>query len=139
VLVLDTDHLAEIDRNSVVGRAAIDRLRRSSAEIATTIVSIEEQLRGWLSVIARWQAEPHRQIDGYTRLQSRFEFYSEWIVLPWTSAAADTFVGLRKQKLRVGTMDLKIASIVLSQNATLLTRNLGDFSKVPGLRIENWL
>ena len=36
-------------------------------------------------------------------------------------------------------MDLKIASIVLTQNATLLTRNTGDFSKVRGLRIENWL
>ncbi len=60
-------------------------------------------------------------------------------MLPWNSAAADTFVGLRRQKLRLGTMDLKIASIVLTQNATLLTRNTGNFSKVRGLRIENWL
>jgi tRNA(fMet)-specific endonuclease VapC len=105
-------------------RCSRRRLRQADHEVATTIVSIEEQLRGWLALI---------------NLQARLDFVAEWIVLPWTSAAPDTFVGLRKQKLRVGTMDLKIASIVLSQNATLLTRNIGDFSKVPNLRIENWL
>jgi len=35
-------------------------------------------------------------------------------------------------------MDLKIAAIVLARNATLLTRNLADFRKVPGLKVENW-
>ncbi|WP_395092089.1 hypothetical protein [Armatimonas sp.] len=35
-------------------------------------------------------------------------------------------------------MDLKIASIALSNQATLLTRNLRDYSKVPGLRCEDW-
>jgi tRNA(fMet)-specific endonuclease VapC len=36
-------------------------------------------------------------------------------------------------------MDLKIASIALAHDATLLTRNTRDFAQVPGLRIENWL
>lgn len=139
MVVLDTDHLSEFDRASVVGAALKDRLRKTEHDVAITIASIEEQLRGWLALIKSRHSDPHGQIAGYTRLQNRFEFYSEWIVLPWTAAAADTFVGLRRQKLRLGTMDLKIASIVLSQNATLLTRNVGDFSKVPGLRIENWL
>jgi len=35
-------------------------------------------------------------------------------------------------------MDLKLASIVLLRNATLLSRNLGDFRKVPGLKVEDW-
>jgi len=35
-------------------------------------------------------------------------------------------------------MDLKIAAIVLAQNATLLTRNLSDFRKVPRLKVEDW-
>jgi tRNA(fMet)-specific endonuclease VapC len=54
-------------------------------------------------------------------------------------AAADTFVRLRKEGVRVGTMDLKIASISLVHDATLLTRNGGDFGKVHGLRFDNWL
>ena len=36
-------------------------------------------------------------------------------------------------------MDLKIASICLVRDGLLLTRNLSDFEKVPGLRVENWL
>ncbi len=35
-------------------------------------------------------------------------------------------------------MDLKIAAITLANNATLLTRNLADFNKVPGLKAEDW-
>ena len=35
-------------------------------------------------------------------------------------------------------MDLKIASITLTQSATLATRNWSDFIKVPGLRLEDW-
>ena len=35
-------------------------------------------------------------------------------------------------------MDLKIASIAIANDALLLTRNLSDFSKIPGLRVEDW-
>jgi tRNA(fMet)-specific endonuclease VapC len=36
-------------------------------------------------------------------------------------------------------MDLKIAAICLAHDALLLTRNLVDFRRVPGLRVEDWL
>ena len=36
-------------------------------------------------------------------------------------------------------MDLRVASIVIANSATLLTRNTKDFAKIPGLRHENWL
>ena len=39
---------------------------------------------------------------------------------------------------RVATMDLRIAAIVLSQGATLLSRNMVDFGKIPGLKVEDW-
>jgi len=45
---------------------------------------------------------------------------------------------LQLQRIRIGTMDLKIASIALAQEASLLTRNVADFQKVPGLHIEDW-
>jgi tRNA(fMet)-specific endonuclease VapC len=35
-------------------------------------------------------------------------------------------------------MDLKIASIVLANQATLLSANLRDFQQVPGLQVEDW-
>jgi tRNA(fMet)-specific endonuclease VapC len=50
----------------------------------------------------------------------------------------NTFDQLKSAKIRIGTMDLRIAAIALSRNLTVLTRNLSDFGKVPGLRIEDW-
>jgi len=59
-------------------------------------------------------------------------------VLDFDELAATEFERLQKLRLRIGTMDLKIASIALAHNATLLSRNLKDFSKVPGLQVEDW-
>jgi tRNA(fMet)-specific endonuclease VapC len=54
------------------------------------------------------------------------------------SGAAEQFQRLQLLRLRIGTMDMKIAAIALANDATLLTRNLADFGKVPGLRVEDW-
>jgi tRNA(fMet)-specific endonuclease VapC len=54
-------------------------------------------------------------------------------------AAAQEFERLRKLRVRIGTMDLKIAAIALANDALLLSANLRDFKKVPGLRIESWI
>jgi tRNA(fMet)-specific endonuclease VapC len=49
--------------------------------------------------------------------------------------AAVAFQSLVRARVRIGTMDLKIAAVARSLNATLLSRNLKDFRKVPGLRV----
>ena len=53
--------------------------------------------------------------------------------------AADQFEHLRQAKVRIGTMDLKIACIALVNDALLLSANRRDFGQVPGLRLESWL
>ncbi|HSF14464.1 MAG TPA: type II toxin-antitoxin system VapC family toxin [Vicinamibacteria bacterium] len=65
-------------------------------------------------------------------------FYRRWICLPFDSAAATVFDRLRAQKLRLGTNDLAIAAITLSVGATLVTRNIVDFERIPSLQFEDW-
>jgi tRNA(fMet)-specific endonuclease VapC len=38
----------------------------------------------------------------------------------------------------IGPNDLMIASIALAHDLTLVTHNTSEFSRVPGLRIEDW-
>ena len=45
---------------------------------------------------------------------------------------------LQRKQVRGSPMDLRIASIVLSQDLVLLTRNTKDFVKVPDLKFEDW-
>jgi tRNA(fMet)-specific endonuclease VapC len=138
LLVLDTDHVSALGATSAAGVALLERIQASGEDAATTIVTVEEQLRGWLAEIHRL-TDPHRQVVAYNRLQSRIEFFAAWNVLPWNANTADLFVRFRREGVRIGTMDLKIACIAVAHNATLLTRNAGDFARVPGLRFENWL
>jgi len=138
MLVLDTDHLTALDANAVTGPALQLRLEEASDEVVATIISAEEQLRGWLARIHVLRSV-HDQLAAYAKLQQRLAFYAEWTLLPWTTGAADRFVAFRKLGIRIGTMDLKIASIALEHRATVLTQNLVDFGQVPGLRAESWL
>jgi tRNA(fMet)-specific endonuclease VapC len=62
----------------------------------------------------------------------------DWEILPFDERAANEFLRLRKHA-RIGTKDLKIASIALVNDALLLSANLREFRHVPGLRVESWL
>ena len=138
MLVLDTDHVSALAPTSELSLKLLQHIREAEQAAFTTIITVEEQLRGWLAEIHRLN-DPHCQILASERLQRRIEFFASWSVLPWDSEAADLFLRLRREGIRIGTLNLKIACIVLAHDASLLTRNSADFSKVPGLRFENWL
>ena len=113
-------------------------MSRADDEFAIPIVALEEMLKGWLKVISR-SKETHRQVDAYERLARLFEVFGSWEIIRYTAEAAEIFDLLRAEKVRIGTMDLRIAAIALSSDDLLLTANIRDFEKVPNLRIENWL
>ena len=138
LLVLDSDHFSELERNSAPGQRLAGRLKASRLDKALTIITVEEQMRGWLAEIRR-RHDLHRQIAPYAKLQRQVEAFADWILLPWDADSADVFVKFRRQGVRIGSLDLKVACIALAHDATVLTRNAKDFTQVPGLRIENWL
>jgi tRNA(fMet)-specific endonuclease VapC len=139
MLVLDTTILSilEWSRTSPKGQRLAQRLDESRERVITTIVCCEEQMRGWMASLKSKPALKD-QIEAYRRLRQRLENYRTMEILDFDEAAAAKFQELKKLRLRVGTMDLKIAAIVLVHHATVLTENVRDFGLVPGLQVEDW-
>ena len=79
-----------------------------------------------------------QQIEGYAKLHALLDDFITRPVLDFDRHAATEFGRLTRLKLRIGTMDLRIAAIAIAQDAVLVSMNLTDFRKVPGLRVEDW-
>ena len=139
MLVLDTDHLSVLEwEASPTTQRLLTRLSLTAPdEATTTIINFEEQMRGWLAYLARARTLT-QQVEAYRRLKRHLDNYRTIPVLEFDARAAAEFQRLRKTLRGIGTMDLKIAAIVIANNATLLSRNLTDFRKIPGLKVEDW-
>lgn len=138
--VLDTDHMSLLYRASSI---EAHRLRKklnellSDKDAATTIITFEEQIRGWMARVPKSRLLIE-QVEVYRRLNETLQRYCQIAVLDFDDRAAARFEELQKQRVRIGTMDLKIAAIAMANNATLLSRNLKDFGKIPTLQVEDW-
>jgi tRNA(fMet)-specific endonuclease VapC len=64
-------------------------------------------------------------------------------VLPFDQEAAETYGSLRAHLDRIGVRldepSLRVASIAISRDLTLVTASARLYDRIPGLRIENWL
>lgn len=139
MILLDSDHLSVLlDERDGRCISLEERLDKSQDVVALPIVTVEEQLRGWLAMIHRVN-DPYRQIVPYLRLKKTFTHLREWPIVEWNEPAANSFSNLRSLRTRIGSQDLKIACIALANDALLLSANLRDFEQVPGLRVEDWL
>ena len=137
LFILDTDHLTLFQYNN---QLVIEKIQFSIQHIKVTIVTAEEQLRGRFNII-RCNSQPHQSkqlIIAYKNLRQTIEFFSRLKLLDFSEDAHNIYSELRSQKIRIGTQDLKIASIVLANKAVLITRNYRDFSQIPNLKLEDW-
>jgi tRNA(fMet)-specific endonuclease VapC len=127
VILLDTDHRSVyMDERDPRHGPLNDRLEAADEPIACYIVSVEEMFRGWLAVIHRLN-DIRRQLPSYHRFGRIIDVLGEWEIMPFDERAADEFSSLRRRRIRIGTMDLKIASIALAHDARRVTANDRDF------------
>jgi tRNA(fMet)-specific endonuclease VapC len=138
VLVLDTDHLSVLEHKSPAADRLRNRLNNATGEqVFATIISFEEQMRGWMAYLAQCRSVK-TQIEAYSRLLSHVNNYRTIELLGFDEQAAIEYQRLRKSISRLGAMDLKIAAIVVRNDATLLSRNLSDFKRISSLRVVDW-
>jgi tRNA(fMet)-specific endonuclease VapC len=137
--LLDTDHLSILQRQSGPEFAALAAhiANHPATDLALSVVSFHEQVLGCHAYLNRARRAADL-VRGYDLLGRVLRDFSVAQVLPFDAAAATVFDGLVAQRIKLATMDLRIAAVALAQNLTLLTRNVQDFGKVPGLATQDW-
>jgi len=133
--LLDSDHLSLLQRGNEAFREHI--LKAPHSQVYNSIVSVEELLRGRLAQIRRAQ-DSVELIKAYYWFSKTLDFLSGFKILKYDQKAETHFQELCSKKIRIGSQDLKIAAIALSNKAILLTRNQKDFEQIPGLEMEDW-
>ena len=125
--------LYERGSEAVVARVA----SQNPQELAVTVISVEEQLTGWYTLLRRAK-RPGQLAAVYQRLANTVSFLGSLQILSFTELAIARYEALRRLNLNIGAMDLRIAAIVLEVGGTLITRNTRDFARVPGLVFADW-
>jgi predicted nucleic acid-binding protein len=76
MLLLDTDHVVEYQKGtSAEARRLKERLDRAVESFGTTIITVEEIMRGWMAAIHRLR-DPRDQIGADVRLRQFFRFFA---------------------------------------------------------------
>jgi tRNA(fMet)-specific endonuclease VapC len=136
--LLDTDTLTHLHAGQP---NVVERLRAvDDPDVGITIITKVEVLRGRMDYLLK--AETGVELLKAQELLFRTEeLLNQLLVVPISQAASEQFDRLRATpKLRkIGRADLLIASIALANRATLVTRNLRHFSKIPDIRVVNWV
>jgi tRNA(fMet)-specific endonuclease VapC len=140
MIILDTDVFSLLE---LPDSPEYKRLRARIAQldppqpVTTTVITYEEQSRGRLATVNAARS-PRQLAQAYAHLRQHVLNYRKIPITEFDEAAAETAATLQKAKLRLGTLDLRIAAIALTRQALLVSRNLRDFRKVPDLRVEDW-
>jgi tRNA(fMet)-specific endonuclease VapC len=155
--ILDTNCFSLLQQNHPM---MVQRVKVNAENLAVTIVTVEEVIRGWFDVIRQASAPPkkdknaskpspadkkaseHKKADklvlAYTRLWDTLDDFKTLNILKFDQNASTIYTNFHGQIRLIGTRDLPIAAIVLANNAILVTRNNRDFSQVPDLVQEDW-
>lgn len=135
MFILDTDHVSLFQRNDPHVSARV--LATPPQELATTVITVEEQLRGRLDRVRRARSD-EEVVRAYHNLLATSSYFRTITIIGFDEQAQTIFRHLRVQGIRVGTQDLRIAAIALSRAETLVTRNVRDFATIPSLNLEDW-
>ena len=129
---LDTNVAIEtLNRKRPEHRARFEQLRRSSRDVSISSIVVFEL---WYGV-----AKSLRVADSARGVRA---FLGEVDVHPFSAddaiAAGEIRAGLKKAGTPIGSYDLLIAAQAVRAGATLITANVREFSRVPGLKWEDW-
>ena len=113
-------------------------LKFPRGELALPVIVVEEVLRGWLNKIRKAQTKQSDLIRAYELLSRSVRAMQQFHLLAFTDEAFAQEQQWRSEGVRVGTQDLRIAAICVSQDIKLISNNYSDFHRIPNLNLETW-
>lgn len=133
--ISDTDILTLLQDGDPMVRQHV--ASHSKQSVATTVISVEEQLSGWYTRLRRAKTPPQlAQVS--ERLTRNVTYLSNTTILTFAESAILRYEQLKSLRLAVAANDLRIAAIALENSDILVTRNRRDFQRVPNLVVEDW-
>lgn len=129
MFLLDTNTVSDYLKGS--GRVG-ERFRQVPAGQITISSVTAYELFCWAEH-ARWGVRRVRALDAFVAALETVR-----LDLAEARTAAILRARMEQQGNPLGPLDHLIAGIAVHHNMTLITRNLAEFKRVPGLRIENW-
>ena len=133
--LFDTDHLTlyQHDHPPLMQRLAIQPVD----SVGICPINIEEVMRGRLAKLGR-TLTGGLHVEAYAYLVAAVELFRRFPLVPFDDPSETQFQNLKRARVRVGTLDLKIGAIALTNRLTVLTRNRSDFGRIPGLAMADW-
>ena len=135
--LLDTDTITLYQHGHAPLVARVAAAVSQLPGIGVTIITIKEQMTGRQAFLRRAKTDAQLAY-AYQVFTENVRTLSGLHVVTFTEPAIRRFRALLALKLGVGGRDLRIAAIALEEGATVITRSLRDFQRVPGLACENW-
>lgn len=140
MFLLDTDTFSHLRHEHQLVVAKAEEAIAQGYMVAITIITKIQVLQGRMSALLK--ADSHEQfLNTQRRLLDDEDSCWRTQVFPLDESALIVFDGLIEVKglRKIGRADLLIASIARARNATLVTRNLKHFKRVPKLKLANWV
>ena len=118
-------------------------LRGTNRGLAEKIDSIyDNEIKIPSVVMAEMIEGAYASNDTERNVEQTMKYLESFEIIPFDKDAAMIYgrIGakLRAEGRRVGSNDLMIASTVISRNGILVTNNKKEFSRIDGLRLEDW-
>ena len=97
--------------------------KHTTDDICVSVISIEEQLTGWYSLVRRTKA-PDKLAVAYQRLTDNVGFWTRFTILSFSQRAILLYLDLKKMKLRMRLMTFalpRLLSIIQPRSSAVIS------------------
>lgn len=123
--------------------ACINAIRGSGSGVRARLLRYSDELIFVCSIVkAELFAGSAKSQTPIRSREKQLQFLASYVSLPFNDRCAESYGSIRStleiSGTLIGTLDMMIAAIAITNNLTLVTHNTKEFVRVPNLKFEDW-